>query len=301
MLELPLLAVDHQHRPIESLKAEQLKVKTGAGVPFPVVSMRKEGDDPLSLAILVDASRDSFHNLSQLGDDLAPLVGNLLTPVDRVSLYAVDCTMTRSMSNAVPDANALRKAVKDAVEFPSLHGGKSSSACGKTVHLWDSAAAAIAALTKTPGRRVLLLVSSGVDGASKYDWLAIQQYAFDNGVAIFALRDQNQADADDFSRGNMSASKSGGGGTIDPVAAPRKANNIELLCANAGGLTLTSTITFRKDALADIIFLMKSRYILTVPRDAYQPGTSHSAKVIGPPLTPFFFSATGALEPLEAR
>ena len=301
-LEMPVLFVDHEHRPTADFKLEQLRVKVGNGEAFKPIAMRKEGDEPISLTIFIDASRDSFHELSQLGDDLAPAVGKLLLPEDRVSIYAADCTMTRSLNAAPPDVAVLKNAVKGALDYPTLHGGKSSSACGKTFKLWDDAAAAIAPLTHAPGRRVLLLISPGLDGGSKYDWVAIQQYAFDNSVAIFALRDQKQADADDFERGAMSASSGigGGGETISPVAAPRAPNKIELLCANSGGLTLSSNILFRKDALADILFLIKSRFILTIPKDAYKPGTSHATKVSITPLSPYFITTTGASEPIAA-
>lgn len=298
-LEMPVLFVDHEHRPTADFHLDQLRVKVGSGEAFKPTAMRKEGDDPISLTIFIDASRDSFHELAQLGDELAPAVGTLLLPSDRVSIYAADCTMTRSLNAAPPDAAVLKKAVKDALDFPTLHGGKSSSACGKTVHLWDDTAAAIAPLTHAPGRRVLLLVSSGADGGSKYDWMAIQQYAFDNSVAIFALRDQKQADADDFTRQSHSTNHGLGssGMSMSPTPEPRKANELELLCANAGGLTLSSNLIYRKDALADIFFLIKSRYILTIPKDAYRLGTSHAAKVSITPLTPYFITATGAGEP----
>ena len=295
-LEMPVLFVDHEHRPTAEFKLDQLRVKVGTAEPFKPTAMRKEGDEPLSLTILIDASRDSFHELAELGEDLAPAVGTLLLPTDRVSIYAADCTMTRSLNAAPPDAAVLKKAVKDALDYPTLHGGKSSSSCGKTVHLWDDAAAAIAPLTHAPGHRVLLLVSSGTDGGSKYDWRAIQQYAFDNSVAIFALRDQKQADSDDYTRQSMNTHHQGSFTSISPTPEVRKANELELLCANAGGLTLSSTIVFRKDALADIFFLIKSRFILTIPKDAY-PANAHTAKVTITPLTPFFITATGAGEP----
>jgi hypothetical protein len=89
--------------------------------------------------------------------------------------------------------------------------------------------------------------------------------------------------------------------TMTPTASPRSANGMELLCANDGGLTLISAPEFRKDGIADILFLIRQRFILTIPKDAYQPGTSHSAKVLGPALSPYFFTATGAGEPLAAK
>lgn len=302
-LELPVLIVDHQHRPVDDVTLDQLKVKTGSGEPFAPLAMRMENEDPLALAILIDASRDSFHDLAKLGDEFAALVGSELLPNDRITLYAADCAMTRSMLNAPPDAAALRKGVADALGATTLHDGKPHSACGKTVRLWDDVAIAVAALSHSPGRRVLLLISSGSDGASKYDWLTVQQYAFDQGVAIFAMRDERQVNADDYTRNSLTTSHGvpGASRTLTPTPEARKADNLELLCANSGGLTLMSQPEFRKDGLADILFLVRKRFILTIPKDAYQPGASHSAKITRSILSPYFISAAGATEPLGAK
>jgi hypothetical protein len=301
-LELPVLVVDHQHRPVDDVQLGQLKVKAGAGAVFAPTALRKEGDDPIALAILIDASRDSWHDLHEIDGDVADLAGSELLPEDRVTVYAVDCTMTRSLRAAVPDAAVLRKAVADAMSYPNLHGGKQSSACGKTVHLWDDAAAAIAALSQEPGRRVLLLITSGADGGSKYDAETVRQFAFDKGVAIFALRDQRQAEADNYEPGSLSTQRgSGSGSTMTPEVASRNANSLELLCANDGGVALMSMPLFRKGGLAEILLLVRSRLILTIPRDAWQPGSSHAVKVSGAGLSPYFMSATGPLEPLTAN
>ncbi len=300
-LELPLLVVDHEHRPVDDVHMDQLKVKVGPAAPFTPTAMRKEGDDPIALAILIDASRDSWHDLHEIGNDLPTLVGSQLLPDDRVTLYAADCTMTRSLRAAPPDAAVLRKAVADALSYPNLHGGKPGSACAKTVHLWDDAAISVAALAHEPGRRVLLLVSGGTDGGSKYDAETVRQYAFDNGVAIFALRDQRQAEADNYQAGSLRTVRGTGSGSITPEVAARDASSLELLCANDGGLALMAMPLFRKGALAEILFLVRSRFILTLPQDAWQPGASHSVKVSGTLLSPYFMSATGALEPLAAN
>jgi hypothetical protein len=297
-LEMPLLVTDHLHRPVDDVSLEKLRLKTATGAQISPIAMRREGDDPISLAILIDASRDSFHDLAKLGDEFAGLVGSELLPADRITMYAADCTMTRSMNNAVPDAAALRKGVSDAMTFPTLHGGKDHSACGKTFPLWDDVAVAVAGLSHAPGRRVILLISSGENGGGKYDWMTVEQYAFDQGVAIFGLRDKRQADADDFSRNSLTTTHGTGTGAVSftPPPALRSANNLELLCANDGGLTLTSAPEFRRDGIAGILFLIRNRFILTIPKDSYRVGTTHGVKITQIPLTPYFMTATGALE-----
>lgn len=293
-----LLVTDHIHRPVDDVSLERLRLKTANGTQITPLSMRREGEDPLSLVILIDASRDSFHDLAKLGDEFAGLVGSQLLPKDRITMYAADCTMTRSMNNGVPDAAALRKGVSDAMTFPTLHGGKDHSACGKTFPLWDDIAVAVAGLSHAPGRRAILLISSGESGGGKYDWLAVEQYAFDQGVAIFGLRDKRQADADDFSRNSLTTTHGTPGATSSfaPPPAARSVNNLELLCANDGGLTLSSAPEFRRDGIAGILFLIRNRFILTIPKDAYQVGTTHGVKVTQTGASPYFMTATGALE-----
>jgi hypothetical protein len=88
---------------------------------------------------------------------------------------------------------------------------------------------------------------------------------------------------------------------MTPQVASRDASSLELLCANDGGAALVATPTFRKDALADIVLILRSRFILTIPKDAYQSGSSHSVKVSGAMMSPYFMTATGALEPLVAK
>ena len=298
VVEIPTLVTDHEHRPVGDFRAEQFVVKVGSGKPIAPLTVRKEGTDLLSLVILLDASRDSFHDLSEIGDDLASLVGGAMDPHTRISIYSFDCAMVKTLNNAAPDADALRKAVQDGLQYPTVHGGKQSSSCGKTVHLWDDVSVAVAALSHMPGRRVILLVSPGTDGGSKYDWQTVQQYAREQSVAIFGLRDQRQADADTFSRNSLSTSSSMGTRTMNPTPAARDASAIELFCANAGGLTLSSTTLFRKDALADILFLIGSRIILTVPKDSFLTIPSQNFKVSLTGGKPFYVTATGPSEPL---
>jgi len=300
-MEIAVLVTDHEHRPVDDVALTQFKVKIDDAEPITPAAIYREQDEPMSLTVLIDASRDSFHDLNELGGDLSGLAGAALLPTDRVSLYAIDCTVARSLVNVVPDAAVLRKGVADALGYSKLHDGQTSSACGKTVHLWDDVAIAIAALSHMPGRRVLLLISSGKDGGSKYDWKSVQQYAMEQSVAIFGLRDQRQVDADTDRPSSLSVHRGFDGPGMVPVPGVRNATDLELLCANSGGLTLSSTTLFRKDALADILFLVRSRFILSLPKEAYPPGTTHSVRALLPLLKPYFVTTTGASRPLAAQ
>ena len=295
-LEIPTLVVDHQHRPVGDLHADQFQVQVDDHAAFAPLAAHIEQTEPLSLTILLDASRDSYHDLAQIGDELAGIATTMFLPQDRISLYALDCTLVRSLYYTAPTPEVVLKAVSAALTYPKLHDHDGAPNCGKSVRLWDNLAPAIATLSKLPGRRVLLLVSSGHDGGSKYDWQTVQKYATDNDVAIFAIRDQRQVDADTFIRGSLSVQNGHTGGVISPTPSSRDAIAIELICANAGGLILNAIPLHRNETLAYLLFIVRNRFILTIPADAYPTGASHKVKVTVP-HSPFFVSPAGVGEP----
>jgi hypothetical protein len=292
-IEIPTLVTTHSHRPVGDLTVDQFRVKFGDGEAFKPTSLHVEQNEPIALTLLLDASRDSYHDLAQMSDDLAQLTPSHLLPTDNLSVYGVDCAMARSLYNTSPDPEVVHKAITEALDFPKLHDGKSSSACGKSIHLWDDAAIAVAALAKLPGRRVLLIVSSGIDKGSKYDWQTVQKFASDHAVAIFGLRDQRQAEADTPTQSGLSVSRGNGAfNTIAPPGEVRDAVALELLCANTGGLTLSTSPIHRKETLGYFLFMLRSRSILTIPASAYPSSGSRALKVTMP-LTPYFVTATG--------
>jgi hypothetical protein len=302
-LEIPTLVVDHDHRPVSDLRLDQFHIQVDDRPAFAPSAMRIEKTEPITLTILIDASRDSFHDLKDLGKSLAGIAPTMFLPQDRVSVYALDCTLLRSLFNALATADALQNAVAAALSNPALHDHDKYPNCGKSVHLWDNAATALSGLSKLPGRRVLLLISSGHDGGSKYDWKTVQQYATDQDVAIFAISDQRQVDADTFTPSGLSLQR-GFDGSNQPtnysVAETRKAQDIQLLCANAGGLVLDALPLQRDETFAYFLFIVRNRTILTIPASAYPPGASHKLKITAP-LTPFFISPAGAGPPLSAQ
>ncbi|WP_263379886.1 vWA domain-containing protein [Granulicella paludicola] len=295
-LEIPTLVVDHDHRPVGDLTPGQFSISVDNHPSFAPVAIREQHNEPVALTVLIDASRDPYHDLSNLGEEIGGLTSTMFLPDDRLSIYALDCVMTRSLYNMPPTPENVRKAVASAMSQPDLHNHDKSSTCGKSVHLWDNIAAAVAALSKLPGRRVLLVVSSGHDGGSKYNWQTVQQYALDQDVAIFGIRDQRQFDADTFTPSALSVKNGHTGQTISPTPETREATKLDLLCANAGGLILNALPLRRNETFAYFLFIVRHRYILTIPAEAYPQGADHTLKVTIP-RSPFFVSAAGAGPP----
>jgi hypothetical protein len=299
-LEIPTLVVDHDHRPVSDLRLDQFHIQVDDRPPFAPSTAHIEKTEPLTLTILIDTSEDSFHDLKDIGKELAGIAPTMFVPTDRVSVYALDCTLLRSLFNAPATPDDLQHAVASALSNPALHDRAKYPNCGKSVHLWDETAAAISGLSRLPGRRVLLLITSGHDGGSKYNWQTVQQYATDQDVAIFALRDQRQVDADTFIPSGLSVQHGYNGPKMNSIPDTRGADDIMLLCANAGGLVLNALPLHRDETFAYFLFIVRNRTILTIPADAYPPGTTHKLKITAP-HTPFFVSPAGVGPPLTTQ
>jgi hypothetical protein len=69
-LEIPTLVVDHEHRPVGDLTPGQFSITVDNRAPFAPTAIHQESNDPIALTVLIDASRDSYHDLGQLGDEI---------------------------------------------------------------------------------------------------------------------------------------------------------------------------------------------------------------------------------------
>jgi len=283
LLESAVLVLTFSRRPVALQPAERFDVRVDAAKPFHPTAVHLEGDEPLNIAFLIDDSRDPFKTLGQFGSSLAALVPTALHPTDHVTIYALDCTVARTMEDAPADPEALKSAVANALGYSKLHGTGTKPACSSSVRLWDFAAVAIEALGKRPGRRVLVIVSGGNDKKSTNDWMAVQGSAVKHSVAIFGLRDQALYDADAYTPKFSTGSKIGSG-TSNQVQEAQSitedsARPFDLLCGNTGGMVINTTPSDLEDRVNELVRILRGRQILQFPRGSYVPGGSHTFKV----------------------
>jgi hypothetical protein len=69
--------------------------------------VRLEGDDPSTLSILLDASGSDADLMANIDDVIAGLSPTFLHPLDHVSVYALDCSLTRSLYDVPADSTQL--------------------------------------------------------------------------------------------------------------------------------------------------------------------------------------------------
>jgi VWFA-related protein len=304
LVQVPTLVLDSSFQPLPPIPSQQFSIRLDSGPAFHPTSMRREGDDPLNLAILMDASGDQERLLGSFGDALAHMSERSLHPQDHVSIFAVDCNLVRSSNDIAASALPLRAGVAAVLSAEDLHSGKGKPSCRKSLRLWDAVANVIQDMSRLTGRRALLLVTSGLDRKSAAQFAAVKLYANNNGVAIFGLRDLLYYRPDNatlFSRfGGDSTSRNMEDPNFPSVDLSPKDSTTDLyteLCEDTGGLILTIRKEALEPTLERYVSMLRDRYILEFPRPNQATPGNHSIDV-SVPTHRAYVTAAGVSVPL---
>ena len=293
LIQISTLAVTEDLKQLPPIPLKDFNISLDSGPTFHPSRIHREGDDPIDLAILLDASGDQDILLQNFGDALATLTPGYLHPQDHVSIYAVDCVLVRSFDDVPADHGKFPIGVKSALTSPALHGTKTKAACANHLHLWDAIIRISIDLSNSPDRRVLLVVSDGKDTQSDYKWTDAMQALVSQSIALFAFQDTYQ-----FSKSY----------TISPSFEARRSNLLATgqgspedlfkeLCMSNGGTILATPKASVAQNLQKLITLLRDRYILEFPRaEKSEPGL-HNISVTVPNPTAFI-AITGVLVPM---
>jgi hypothetical protein len=163
-------------------------VSLDGGRKLRVTHARLEGDDPISLAILLDLSQSDPKIMLRADQAIASLAPLSLHAKDEVLIYALDCKLIRPEDEGTTDAATLKRHVNLVLKQsqPADHNDEKAS-CQDPSYLWDSLANIVQTLSRRPSRRVILAVTDGVDRGSMNSWNALRDFAQERTVAIFGL------------------------------------------------------------------------------------------------------------------
>ena len=285
LVQVPALILTSGLQPLATpLAKDHIFISLDSGPKFHPVHMHIEGDEPISLALLVDASDSRDPLLPQLRLGVASLARTSLNVQDNVSVFTVDCRLIRSGLDLPANPDELQSAVQRGLEAPTLHLGKKPS-CAHSVHLWDAATLVLKSMESLPGRRVLVILSNGEDYGSTMNWNAVREYADVRSIAIFGLRNimhlQDGKEFNVLTLGNTRFYNS-------PDAAE---DPYSQLCELTGGVLLQIRQKQLAESLQSILTMVRGRYILEFPRpDNNTPG-SHSVDVTVPSLRTYITTA----------
>jgi hypothetical protein len=265
LIQMPTLVLGPYREQIKKPIAEsRFSVSIDSGPWFRATHVRLEGDDPISLSILLDVGGDATELIPKIGDAIASLAPLSLHPKDHISIYALDCSLVRSWNNGPAETVGLRAGVDDALESWTLRRQKKHGPnCRQSVHLWDALAYLVGESYKLPGRRVILVVSDGKDKGSGYSWNDVRLYAQVTAVAVFGLTSTPQYGTSDNRRFLQRGGES-------PFPA---------LCELSGGMVLSTSTRSLEETLRRFMAMLRERYIVEFPRPANSTAGSHDIRV----------------------
>jgi len=256
LVQIPTLVVDRDLLPVAPIAEGRFFVSVDGGPKFRVTHVRPEGDDPIALAIVLDVSQAFPNLITRIDDAIAGLAPLSLHAKDHVSVYSMDCNLVRSASGAPADSATLKQAVDVALEPWKTHGrDRWTSECKEPANLWDSLAVVSQALSQQPGRRVILVVTDGLDRGSKTTWDEMREFAQERGVAIFGL---SQTGDSMFRVG---------------------AKSLNALCEVSGGIVLTASQKNVAEQLNRFAALVRGRYIVEFPHPVDTMGGEHEMEI----------------------
>jgi hypothetical protein len=257
LIQIPVLVLSLYHTQLPPIDASKFMVSIDSGAPFRPSHVRREGNDPISLAILLDATGPEDDLLPKMSAALASLAPLSLQPQDHVSIYAFDCGLTRTSNGGPAERDDLKREVDSALQT-FTDGKKSWHAlhCGQSVHLWDALNFVVHDLYRLPGRRVILAVTDGKDKGSGKAWTDVRLYAQSAGVAIFGL-------------------------VYVPYVGvrPDYQDTFNSLCELTGGMVLTSDESNLTDRLKLFTKTVRERYIVEFPRPSNATAGQHDFAV----------------------
>jgi hypothetical protein len=265
LIQIPTLVLGANRERLKKPIAEsRFSVSIDSGRWFRATHVRQEGEDPISLSILLDVSGDEAKLMPKIADAIADLGPLSLHSKDHISIYAMDCSLVRSLNDQPAETGQLKRSVDSALEpWMIRRQDKHRENCKQKVHLWDALAYLAGELYKLPGRRVILAVSEGDDEGSDRTWNEVRTYAQATGVAVFGVTYVPAYATNINSAGRRGSSE----------------DSFRSLCELSGGMVFPTDARSLADTLKRFTTTVRERYIVEFPRPANATSGEHSMEV----------------------
>jgi hypothetical protein len=229
--------------PVTGIDTGRFHISLDAGSTFEPKHMHVEGNEPITLAIVVDRNSHLDFLLPSLPKQVEHMVTTALLPHDHVSLYTLDCGLELWRKDVTANSPELFPAV-----YAESMGPRKSSKCSSRASLFDSLATVVRDMSTLPGRRVMVVISRGENDGGTIKWRMLRQYAAGHSTAIFGVVPLPEM------------------GTQSYNVFPGPEDPFDAVCEMSGGLRLTSGNTDLGDTLMNLIDIVRQRYILEFSR-----------------------------------
>jgi hypothetical protein len=137
LLQIPVLVLSSSLKPLHSSLDRGSQSALTPARNFVRTHVRLEGDDPIALSILLDVSESDADLMPGIDELIAGLSPDFLRWSDHVSVYALDCFLTRSLYDVPADSTQLKDGVEAVLRSWNSRLRRKQAQCKKAVHLWD--------------------------------------------------------------------------------------------------------------------------------------------------------------------
>jgi len=304
--QVPVLVLTHDYQRMKPIDPSGFRLSLDSGPRFRPTYVRREADDPISLAILIDASKPDNELLPPLIQAIAALPPDFLHPQDRVSVYAIDCTLIRTTYDSAANPAVLADGVQRAMmpwqtrqtENNELKKQKKAipPPCRTRLPLWDSLAEVLDDLDQQPGRRVLLAITDGEDTGSRTVWRNVMLHAQLHSEAVFGLLPEIttisklQTPWETRETRHIEAPSFGG-----------PENKFEQICVNSGGIQLQANEHTTMFRLKEFTQMLRERYILEFPRAKNEEAGIHTLAVTYRKKNDLYIASAGITVPIASE
>lgn len=161
-----------------------------------IVEFGKAFDQPISIALLLDASASMTYSMTHASKAAAEFVAKALKDGDRCSVTAIQDVPRRKQA-----LTSARDEVAQAV--------RGITPSGETA-LYDAVISAIRELREEKNRRAIVILTDGSDTGSNYSYQDAHKMAREAGIPIYFIAYEGSAEPRDLERLRFLASETGG-------------------------------------------------------------------------------------------
>jgi len=268
LIQVPVLVLDNELERMKPMDKSHFNISLDSGPVFHPRSVRPEGDDPISLAILLDGGSEP-DLMPKIGAAIASLAPGSLRSQDRITLYGLDCSLVRTSLWLSADPTVLQDGVDQVLHnWTERHKTRHPPPCAKKVQLWDAIGFVTRRLGEVPGRRVMLVVSNGEDRGSMAKWADVRAFAQENGVAVFGYSSPNGRTFPSHIGTVSTSIRPGRSGSALPAFDSGKSSEdpFNAICQLSGGMVMQANEREMPKDLARFITLVRERYIVEFAR-----------------------------------
>jgi VWFA-related protein len=276
LVQIPVLVLTPEYDQLRApVAANRFSIAFDGRPPIRPRFVRQEGDDPIHLAIVLDARNAQADLLPKIDQTVANLAPSFLHSRDTVSVYVIDCGIMHAIRDVPAEPTQLKFAVDSALGTWTLRRQlKQKTACTSDAHLWDHLEQVTNNLSKQPGWRAIIAVTNGEDGKSLRSPNDLTFMAQNDQVTILNLNPSQDSHPTSFS-GSTAARGSTRRNSVSYAQTDIGADQMQTVCELSGGLSLNLYGSDVAKRMRQFVSMLRDRYILEFARPQdLKPGTT---------------------------